>query len=72
MGKEDELKLIAYSIWQEEGCVDGHDCEHWFRAETIWEQSYKTSAVESTKTDSKRAAKQRTMVTGKQRTPKKA
>lgn len=35
MGREEEIKLIAYRIWEEEGCIDGHDCEHWFRAEAI-------------------------------------
>ncbi len=38
MGREDEVRLIAYNIWEEEGCVDGHDCDHWLRAELIWEQ----------------------------------
>jgi hypothetical protein len=41
MGREDEIKLIAYKIWEEEGCVDGRDCEYWFRAEVIWEQQQK-------------------------------
>jgi hypothetical protein len=41
MGREEEIKLIAYKIWEEERCVDGHDCEHWFRAEAIWEQQQK-------------------------------
>jgi hypothetical protein len=38
MGREDEIKLIAYQIWEEESCPDGKDCEHWIRAETIWEE----------------------------------
>lgn len=45
MGKEEEIKLIAYKIWEEEGCLDGHDCEHWFRAEVIWEQQQKQETV---------------------------
>lgn len=38
MEREDEIRLIAYNIWEEEGCLDGLDCEHWYRAETVWEQ----------------------------------
>ena len=38
--REDEVRLIAYSIWEED-CPDGRDCEHWFRAEAIWEQQQK-------------------------------
>jgi hypothetical protein len=57
MGREDEVRLIAYRIWGEEGCCDGHDCEHWFRAEVIWEQEQKNKAVS---TDSKAKSKQTT------------
>jgi Protein of unknown function (DUF2934) len=79
MGREEEIKLIAYRIWEEEGCIDGHDCEHWFRAEAIWEQnqkkpvlSRKKSVVESAKTESKQAAKRSTKITGKKRKSKKS
>jgi hypothetical protein len=37
MARDDEIRTIAYYIWQEDGCVHGHDCEHWIRAEAIWE-----------------------------------
>ncbi len=55
MAREDEIRLIAYSIWQEEDCPDGRDCEHWYRAEAIWEQRAPAS---SAKAESKPAAKQ--------------
>lgn len=38
MAKEDEIRLIAYTIWEQEGCLNGKDCEHWFKAEAIWEE----------------------------------
>ena len=38
MGREDEIKDIAFAIWQEEGCCDGRDVDHWLRAEAIWEE----------------------------------
>ena len=38
MAREDEIRVIAYGIWQEEGCCDGRDVDHWLRAEVIWEQ----------------------------------
>ncbi len=72
MRRENEIKLIAYKIWEEEGCFDGHDCEHWFRAEGIWEQKQKESVVESTKTESRQIVEQKTKVTGKKRKSKKA
>jgi hypothetical protein len=37
MDRDNDIRLIAYHIWEEEGCPDGKDCEHWTRAEMIWE-----------------------------------
>jgi hypothetical protein len=50
MGREDEIRLIAYQIWEEEGCLVGRDCEHWFRAETIWEEQKQQAAASSART----------------------
>ncbi|HVP57014.1 MAG TPA: DUF2934 domain-containing protein [bacterium] len=36
MGREDEIRLIAYGIWEEEGRPDGRHLDHWLRAEIIW------------------------------------
>jgi hypothetical protein len=47
MGREDEIRLIAYKIWEDEGCQIGRDCEHWLRAESIWEITQKKNAPES-------------------------
>jgi hypothetical protein len=51
MGREDEIRLIAYNIWEETGCVSGNDCQHWYTAETIWEQKQQNPepAVKSVK-----------------------
>jgi hypothetical protein len=54
MGREDEVRLIAYSIWEQEGCYDGHDMEHWLKAEAIWEKKQKPVQ----KTDSKKSEAQ--------------
>lgn len=45
MGQEDEIKLIAYKIWEEEGYIDRNDWEHWFRAEVMWEEQQKQKPV---------------------------
>lgn len=59
MGKEDEIKIIAYSIWEQDGCCDGHDCEHWLKAEVIWEEKQKNGAAPAdTKTQLKQTKKQ--------------
>ena len=41
MAKEDEIRLIAYNIWEQEGYINGKDCEHWFKAEAIWKEQQK-------------------------------
>lgn len=40
MNHEDEIRLIAYRIWEEEGCPDGCHEEHWVRAEVIWREGF--------------------------------
>jgi hypothetical protein len=57
MAKEDEIRLIAYDIWEQEGYVNGKDCEHWFRAAAIWENRQKPKAIATnTKTHPKQIA----------------
>ncbi len=46
MGRDDEIKLIAYNIWEQEGCPEGRECEHWYRAEAIWEVRQKPPMVQ--------------------------
>ena len=41
MGREEEIRVIAYRIWEEEGRGHGHKVDQWLRAEAIWEARYK-------------------------------
>jgi hypothetical protein len=45
--REEEVKLIAYNIWQQQGCPNGRDCEQWFMAESIWEEKQKAAGKNS-------------------------
>jgi hypothetical protein len=42
--REDEIRKLAYHIWQEEGYPHGNEVQHWLKAEAIWleEQRAKT------------------------------
>jgi hypothetical protein len=40
-GKDNEIRLIAFRIWEQEGRPNGHAVEHWLRAEKIWEGKQK-------------------------------
>lgn len=48
MGREEEIGIIAYRIWEEEGYCHGRDIEHWLRAERIWEEMFLASIKGST------------------------
>jgi hypothetical protein len=36
MGRNDEIRYIAYGIWEREGRPEGHALEHWQKAEKTW------------------------------------
>jgi hypothetical protein len=38
MAREDEIRLIAYQIWEKEGRKNGRDYDNWLKAEAIWEK----------------------------------
>jgi hypothetical protein len=58
MGREDEIKMIAHRIWEEEGYCHGHEMEHWLRAKVIWEEKQKNKAAsKNAKAESKQTMK---------------
>ena len=38
MNRDEEIRQVAYKLWQEEGCPDGYEVQHWLRAKMIWEE----------------------------------
>jgi len=36
--RDEEIRLIAYQLWQDEGCPHGRHLEHWVKAEAIWQE----------------------------------
>ena len=36
--RDEEIRELAYRIWQEEGYLHGHDVQHWLKAESIWQE----------------------------------
>ncbi len=41
MDREEEIRLIAYGIWEEEGYCHGHDVEPWLKAKAVWQERNK-------------------------------
>jgi hypothetical protein len=40
MNHDQELQLIAYHIWEEQGHPHGCDVEHWLKAEAVWQEKH--------------------------------
>lgn len=36
MSDEERVRLIAYHLWEEEGCPNGRALDHWVKAEELW------------------------------------
>ena len=58
MVTEEQIKEMAYSIWEKEGCPEGKDLEHYFRAKQILEtgkasQSSGISVIKSSPKEAK-------------------
>ena len=60
--QDEEVRQLAYRIWQEAGCPNGSDLQHWLKAQEIWLETH--GSVKSRTTPSK-AAKPRTTRTVK-------
>ena len=48
MVTEDQIKTLAYTIWEEEGRPDGRDLEHYLRAKKLLEEREAKQALELT------------------------
>ena len=41
MEREQEVRELAYRIWEQEGCLDGYDVQHWLKAEALWQEEHR-------------------------------
>jgi hypothetical protein len=56
--REEEIRELAYKIWQEEGCPHGSDVQHWLRAKMIWEEkTQRQNKTKQSKTLNRRKSK---------------
>jgi len=44
---EDEIRRRAYELWEQHGCEDGHENEHWLVAEREVRERYQTQRQQS-------------------------
>jgi hypothetical protein len=43
MGRDDEIRRMAYATWEREGRPEGRALDHWQRAERAWISQHGTS-----------------------------
>lgn len=51
MERENEIRMIAYGLWAQEGFNHWEAIEHWLRAEKIWERLQKDLGTPLTPAD---------------------
>jgi hypothetical protein len=39
--RDEEIRQIAYKLWQDAGCPEGSDVQNWLNAETIWLEQHR-------------------------------
>lgn len=44
MERENEIRAIAYQVWEGEGRPEGRGLDHWLKAEAIWEARQRKQA----------------------------
>ena len=62
---EDKIREVAYRLWEEEGCPNGKDSEHWTMAEVIVMEKTITRAPSKKKA----TAKKKKVVVAKKKAP---
>ncbi len=45
MGREEEIRIIAYALWVRDGYKRQSAIKHWLEAEAIWEQNHKMMEI---------------------------
>ncbi|HEY7168919.1 MAG TPA: DUF2934 domain-containing protein [Candidatus Binatia bacterium] len=45
MEREQEIRVIAYHLWENEGCPEGREVAHWVEAELLWQNSHQLEAA---------------------------
>ena len=38
---QEQIRELAYRIWQAEGYLHGYDVQHWLKAEAIWQEEHR-------------------------------
>ena len=59
--RDQEIRQLAYSLWQQSGCPNGSDLEHWLKAEEIWLENHRLKKNGPKTAKAKKAGKTQTV-----------
>jgi hypothetical protein len=40
LDRDEKIRQLAYKIWQDAGCPNGSDLQHWLKAQEIWLETH--------------------------------
>lgn len=58
--RDEEIRQLAYRLWQEAGCPEGNDVQHWLKAEVIWLNDHR-AAIPANAAKARKPRKSRTV-----------
>jgi len=41
---QEQIRELAYRIWQAEGYPHGYDVQHWLKAEAMWQEEHRSES----------------------------
>jgi hypothetical protein len=64
---QEQIRKLAYRIWQAEGYPHGYDVQHWLKAEAMWQEEHRPkSKPKQSKPLTKRTKSRKTSVAEKE------
>jgi hypothetical protein len=64
--RDEQIRKLAYRIWQEEGRPYGHEVQHWLKAEAMWMEEHRPKSIPKQGKPLKRTKSRRTAPVGKE------
>jgi DUF2934 family protein len=58
--RDEEIRQIAYRFWQEAGCPDGYEVQHWLKAELVWQEEHRPKSKPKRSKPTKRTKSRKT------------
>jgi hypothetical protein len=67
--RDQEIRLIAYHLWLDEGCPPDRHLDHWYRAESIWREQQAAKPLKQTRTTIAKSKTKAESATGRTKQP---